>query len=92
MFRSTLPHRRTLLIIRLKAGDLIPIEERSREEVAKPFGALTAPDKANVMNPAFDVTPADLVSAIITESGVIEKPNAAKLKAHFASKEIPKNS
>lgn len=56
----------------LDTGDQIPIEERSREEITHSFGRQTAPDGIGVYNPAFDVTPARLIKAIITEHGVIE--------------------
>ena len=64
----------------LASGKDIPIEERSAEEV-KGFGDCKwAPDGVSIRNPAFDVTPAELVSALITENGVIHHPNAKKLK------------
>jgi methylthioribose-1-phosphate isomerase len=53
-------------------GDQIPIEERSREEITHGFGRQTAPAGIGVYNPAFDVTPARLIKAIITERGIIE--------------------
>ena len=56
----------------LDSGDQIPIEQRSREEITHGFGRQTAPGGINVYNPAFDVTPARLIKAIITERGVIE--------------------
>jgi len=56
------------------AGDAIPIEERGREEVAHGFGRCTVPDAARVYSPAFDVTPADLISAIVCEKGVLRPP------------------
>src|ERR1043166_2504930 len=46
----------------LARGELIPIEERSREEITHSFGRQTAPDGIDVFNPAFDVTPAELIS------------------------------
>ena len=55
----------------LPSGDLIPIEERAREEIASAMGHQTVPDGVDVWNPAFDVTPAELIRAIITERGVI---------------------
>jgi methylthioribose-1-phosphate isomerase len=62
-------------------GELIPIEERGREEVAN-FGARTVvPDGVPVRNPAFDVTPARLVSAIVTERGVARDPYTETLAA-----------
>jgi methylthioribose-1-phosphate isomerase len=54
----------------LATGAEIPIEQRARKEVAEPFGRLTVPPEAAVFNPAFDVTPAALISAHITERGV----------------------
>lgn len=53
-------------------GDDIPIEERDPEEVTRGFGRQTAPDGINVYSPAFDVTPAELVSAYIYNTGVKE--------------------
>jgi len=58
----------------LGAGDEIPIEERDGEEVRAAFGVQFAAQGARVWNPAFDVTPARLVSAIITERGVLRPP------------------
>jgi methylthioribose-1-phosphate isomerase len=55
-----------------KTGKDIPIEERSAEEITEGFGTLTAPKGVNVFNPAFDVTPAELITAIITEKGIIK--------------------
>ena len=52
-------------------GGDIPIEERAPEEITHGFGKQTAPDNAQVFNPAFDVTDAALIAAIITERGVI---------------------
>ncbi len=54
----------------LADGGAIPIEERSPDEVRRGFGRLTAPATVPVCNPAFDVTPARLITAIITEAGV----------------------
>src|SRR3712207_785172 len=55
-------------------GGDIPIEERGREEVAAFAGHPTAPATSPVRNPAFDVTPAALVTALITEVGVFHAP------------------
>ncbi|MEE2659645.1 MAG: S-methyl-5-thioribose-1-phosphate isomerase [Candidatus Latescibacterota bacterium] len=65
----------------LASGDLIPIEERSHEEVADGFGQRTTADGAQVFNPAFDVTPNHLVTAIITEHGIGRPPYAPTLRA-----------
>jgi methylthioribose-1-phosphate isomerase len=56
-------------------GGEIPIEERPASEVTHGFGKQTAPAGIRVYNPAFDVTPAALVSAIITEAGILERPD-----------------
>jgi methylthioribose-1-phosphate isomerase len=61
-------------------GSVIPIEERTADEVRRGFGRLTAPEQAKVYAPAFDVTPHDLISAIITEQGVHRPPFASALK------------
>jgi methylthioribose-1-phosphate isomerase len=56
------------------SGGDIDIEERAAEEVLSPGGVALAPGGTEVRNPAFDVTPADLITAIITERGVLEAP------------------
>ena len=58
----------------LDQGDAIPIEEREWSEVTHMGPHCTAPQGINVFNPAFDVTPACYVTAIITEKGVIRPP------------------
>jgi methylthioribose-1-phosphate isomerase len=60
--------------VSLKTGASIPIEERNSEEVTSFKGVRSAPRGAKVYNPAFDVTPAKFITAIITEKGVIKKP------------------
>ena len=55
-------------------GDGIPIEERSPEEVVHFRGQRIAPVEAGALHPAFDVTPAELVAAIVTERGVVQPP------------------
>ena len=62
-------------------GQGIVIEERDRNEVTHGFGRQTAPEAVIVYNPAFDVTPAHLVTAIITEHGVVYPPYEANLAA-----------
>jgi methylthioribose-1-phosphate isomerase len=64
-------------------GSLIPIEERGAAEVTGFAGVRWAPEDIAVFNPAFDVTPAALVSALFTEKGVIERPDTAKISALF---------
>ncbi|HJO26324.1 MAG: S-methyl-5-thioribose-1-phosphate isomerase [Planctomycetes bacterium] len=67
----------------LASGAEIPIEERSAEEVTCGFGQRTAPEGVQVYSPAFDVTPARLVTAIVTEVGVIEEPTKERVGAHL---------
>jgi len=61
----------------LPTGESIPIEERKLEEIAQPFGRQTVPTGVPVYNPAFDVTPAALIRAIVTERGLIQPVNSA---------------
>lgn len=60
-------------------GADIPIEHRSADEIRRGFGRLTAPEEAGVWSPAFDVTPAELVTGIVTEAGVHRPPYAPAL-------------
>ncbi len=62
-------------------GAAIPVEQRDPSEVAFPLGVQAAPDGVDVSNPAFDVTPAALVTAIVTERGVHTPPYAESLRA-----------
>ncbi len=55
----------------LSDGSEIPIEQRDPEEITHGFGRRTAPEGVNVYNPAFDVTPAELIEALICERGII---------------------
>ncbi len=64
----------------LANGALIPIEERDPIEISNGFGRQTAPDGVEFYNPAFDVTPAELVTAIITERGVARAPYGESLR------------
>jgi len=68
------------LDLRLASGDQIPIEERAAAEVTHVFGHAVAPEGTAVENPAFDVTPARYVTAIITENGVARAPYEESLK------------
>ena len=65
----------------IESGEQIPIEERKADEVAGFGGTRTAPDGVDVYNPAFDVTPGRLVTAFITEYGVIRPPYADEIPA-----------
>ena len=65
----------------LADGQGIPIEERDPAEVTHGFGQATAPQQVKVYNPAFDVTPAALIDAIITEQGIIQPVNQQTVAA-----------
>ena len=65
----------------LEDGRGIPIEQRDAAEVTEGFGCRTAPRGVRVYNPAFDVTPAELIRAIITEHGLIEPVNRDTIAA-----------
>jgi methylthioribose-1-phosphate isomerase len=71
----------------LDSGDRIPIEQRAASEVTHVFGVPVAPDAIQVENPAFDVTPAKYVTAIITERGVAYPPYRETLRALAAAVE-----
>jgi len=68
------------LDLMLTSGDQIPIEQRSSSEVTHVFGHAVAPAGTSVENPAFDVTPARYVTAIITEKGVARAPYELSLR------------
>lgn len=70
----------------IESGNDIPIEERNQDEVRRVGGILVAPKDAAVYNPAFDVTPAKLISAIITEEGIIRPPYRNSLGLLFPDK------
>jgi methylthioribose-1-phosphate isomerase len=65
---------RSTFDLTIPSGAAIPIEERAADEVAAFGGARAAPDGAGVYNPAFDVTPAHLITAFITECGILRPP------------------
>jgi methylthioribose-1-phosphate isomerase len=64
----------------IEAGNQIPIEERDASEITHGFGRQTAPEGVQVYNPAFDVTPADYIEAIITECGIIQPVDETTIK------------
>ncbi len=72
-------------------GPQIPIEQRSAEEITHNQGVATAPQGCPVHNPAFDVTPASLIDAIVTEHGVIHQPNREAVLAHLDSAGVNRN-
>ena len=64
----------------LATGAQIPIEQRPGSEISQGLGHQTAPDDIDIYNPAFDVTPAELVTAIITENGIARPPYQESLR------------
>ena len=67
----------------IKSGAEIPIEQRCADEVAFLNEKRIAPEGVDIYNPAFDVTEARDIAAIITDRGVIEKPNAERIAEHL---------
>jgi methylthioribose-1-phosphate isomerase len=72
----------------IPSGDRIPIEQRDAREVTGGFGRPTAPSGVKVYNPAFDVTPAELIAAIVTERGIIRPVNATTIRAILVGSQI----
>jgi methylthioribose-1-phosphate isomerase len=72
---------RSTFDLTLANGTAIPIEERAADEVTGFRSLRWAPRGVAVRNPAFDVTPAQLVTAVVCELGVIERPDAARIAA-----------
>ena len=70
----------TTIDMNMSSGADIPIEERSADEVLAYAQQAVAASGASARNPAFDVTPAELVDAIVTEKGVVLNPNLEKIK------------
>jgi len=75
----------TTVDLACKSGNNIPIEERDVNEVTNWFGIRIAPQGINVYNPAFDVTPHELITAIVTEKGIIKKPFTENIKKTLKS-------
>jgi len=73
----------------LKSGSGIPIEHRDKKEVINWGGVQTAPDNIKVYNPAFDVTPARLITAIITEKGIARPPYTSSLRRSRLRRRMP---
>src|SRR5690606_6497280 len=65
------------------SGDLIEIEERDPGELLSTGGTRTAAEGVRAWNPVFDVTPADLIDAIVTEKGIVERPGAEAMQSLF---------
>jgi methylthioribose-1-phosphate isomerase len=62
-------------------GGAIPIEQRAAEEITEGFGTRTAPQDVKTYSPAFDVTPAELITAIVTERGIIRPVDTEHVRA-----------
>ena len=71
--------------LKMQNGDQIPIEQRKPDEVSRFMEVQIAPQGIDVYNPAFDVTPAGNITAIITEKGVIQCPTKEKIKKMLIS-------
>jgi methylthioribose-1-phosphate isomerase len=70
----------------IKHGSDIPIEQREADEIRHGFGKLTAPADVSVYNPAFDVTPNELIAGIITEDGILRPPFEKSIKEFMQTK------
>ncbi len=73
----------TTFDVELGSGREIPIEERAKDELLRTGECVTAPPDVKVFNPAFDVTPHELISGIITDYGIIYKPDTDKVKQFY---------
>ena len=71
--------------LKIKSGKQIPIEERKPEEVTHFAGVPITPKGTKVFNPAFDVTPNELISGIVTEYGIIRRPLGENIRKMFKS-------
>ncbi len=69
--------------LNLGSGGAIPIEQRPATEITEGFGRTTCPRGAKVYNPAFDVTPAGMITAFITEKGILYNPSADNIGSHL---------
>jgi len=76
---------RSTFDLSLESGDEIPIEERDAGEITEGFGERTAPEGIGVYNPAFDVTPARLITGIATEHGLIQPVDREQIRRVLAA-------
>jgi methylthioribose-1-phosphate isomerase len=74
----------------LADGSTIPVEERDAREITHFRGIAVAPDGVDVWNPAFDVTPHELIAGIVTEHGILERPDSRRV-ADFFIKHAPRH-
>ncbi|OCT32325.1 S-methyl-5-thioribose-1-phosphate isomerase [Pseudomonas putida] len=77
----------TSIDLNLASGDDIPLEEREADELLEVAGKRVAAD-VEVFNTVFDVTPADLIDVIVTEKGIVERPDAAKIAQLMCRKRL----
>ena len=77
---------RSTIDSKLPSGEHIPIEQRNPEEVTSVRGTIIAPSGTQAANPAFDVTPHEYVTAIITERGIVQPPFTEGLRRVFGDK------
>lgn len=82
----------TTFDLSIKTGNEIPIEERDAEEVRNYSRVKTAPTHTDVFNPAFDVTPYELITGIITEKGILKKPYKKSIAKYIAKERISESS
>jgi methylthioribose-1-phosphate isomerase len=75
--------------MRLQSGEEIPLEQRDPREVTHLAGQVLAPEGVNAAHPAFDVTPHALISAIITERGIVEPPFEKELRRIMQTTDTP---
>ncbi|WP_221799901.1 S-methyl-5-thioribose-1-phosphate isomerase [Oceanobacter mangrovi] len=75
----------TTFDLSLPSGNAIPIEQRPMHEVTSIQGVQVAPEGCHAINPSFDVTPAELIDAIVTERGIIRNPSTEAVAALFAA-------
>ena len=73
----------------MRSGAAIPIEQRAPHEVTAIHGGPLAPAGVMAEHPAFDVTPAALVDALVSERGVVARPDPAKMRAVFGAETPP---
>ena len=67
----------------IDSGKKIPIENRSQEEVNNFYTNKTSSNSTEILNPAFDITPASLIDYIVTEKGIIQFPDSKKMLTNF---------
>jgi len=72
--------------LNVQTGAKIPIEKRASEEITRYKDNAVAPEEVSAWNPAFDVTPAELVDVIVTEKGIVHLPDKQKIAALFTAK------